>query len=114
MILVLDEKTDLPVWYDIIPRNVFDINTVMTIVNDVTDTLGIEIDALVLGAGYVSKELIGAFHICTEKTIIGRMPARKGYLFITLYWEVKALIGKVKYAFVATITHISESKRRLI
>ena len=89
------QATGLPVWYDIIPGNVLDINTVMTIVNDVADTLGIEIDSLVLDAGYVSKELIGAFHIGTEKTIIGRMPARKGYPFKTLY-----LIGKGKYAFV--------------
>jgi len=72
----------------------------MTIVNDVADTLGIEIDSLVLDAGYVSKELIGTFHIGTEKTIIGRMPARKGYPYKTLYWETKDLIGKGKYAFV--------------
>ncbi len=100
LILVLDEKTGLPVWYDIIPGNVLDINTVMTIVNDVADTLKIEIDSLVLDAGYVSKELIEAFHIGTEKTVIGRMPARKGYPYKTLYWEVKDLIGKGKYAFV--------------
>ena len=100
LILVLDEETGLPVWYDIIPGNVLDINTVMTIVNDVAETLGIEIDSLVLDAGYVSKELIQAFHIGTEKSIIGRMPARKGYPYKTLYWEVKELIGKGKYAFV--------------
>ena len=100
LILVLDEETGLPVWYDIIPGNVLDINTVMTIVNDVADTLGIEIDSLVLDAGYVSRELIGVFHIGTNKTIIGRMPARKGYPYKTLYWEVKDLIGKGKYAFV--------------
>ena len=100
LILVLDEKTGLPVWYDIIPGNVLDINTVMTIVNDVADTLKVEIDSLVLDAGYVSKELIEAFHIGTEKTIIGRMPARKGYPYKTLYWEVKDLFGKGKYAFV--------------
>lgn len=100
LILVLDEDTGLPVWYDIIPGNVLDINTVMTIVNDVSDTLGIEIDSLVLDAGYVSKELIQTFHIGTDKTIIGRMPARKGYPYKTLYWEVKDLIGKGKYAFV--------------
>ena len=28
------------------------------------------------------------------------MPARKGYPYKTLYWEVKDLIGKGKYAFV--------------
>ena len=62
LILVLDEKSGLPVWYDIIPGNVLDINTVMTVVNDV--------------------------------------PARKGYPYKTMYWEVKDLIGKGKYAFV--------------
>lgn len=36
-----------------------------------------------------------AFHIGTEKTIIGRMPAKKGYPYKTLYWEVKDLIGKL-------------------
>ena len=100
LILVLDEKSGLPVWYDIIPGNVLDINTVMTVVNDVADSLGIVIESLVLDAGYVSRELVGAFHIGTEKTIIGRMPARKGYPYKTLYWEVKDLIGKGKYAFV--------------
>lgn len=100
LILVLDEKSGIPVWYDIIPGNVLDINTVMGIVNDVADTLNIEIDSLVLDAGYVSKELINAFHIGTDKTIIGRMPARKGYPYKSLYWEVKDLIGKGKYAFV--------------
>ena len=100
LILVLDEKSGLPVWYDIIPGNVLDINTVMTVVNDVADSLGIEIESLVLDAGYVSKELVKVFHIGTEKTIIGRMPARKGYPYKTLYWEVKDLIGKGKYAFV--------------
>ena len=100
LILVLDEKSGLPVWYDIIPGNVLDINTVMTVVNDVADSLGIEIESLVLDAGYISKELVGAFHIGTEKTIIGRMPARKGYPYKTLYWEVRDLIGKGKYAFV--------------
>lgn len=100
LILVLDEKTGLPVWYDIIPGNVLDVNTIMTMVNDVADSLGIEIDSLVLDAGYISRELVEAFHIGTEKTLIGRMPARKGYPHKTLYWEVKDLIGKGKYAFV--------------
>lgn len=100
LILVLDEKTGFPVWFDIIPGNVLDINTVMGIVNDVADTLNIEIDSLILDAGYVSKDLINTFHIGTEKTIIGRMPARKGYPYKSLYWEVKNLINKGKYAFV--------------
>lgn len=100
LILVLDEASGLPVWYDIIPGNVLDINTIMNVINDVADNLTIEIESLVLDAGYVSKELVEAFHIGTDKTIIGRMPARKGYPYKTLYWETKALINRGKYAFV--------------
>ncbi|MCH4012758.1 MAG: transposase [Solobacterium sp.] len=100
LVLVLDEATGLPVWYDIIPGNVLDINTIMNVVNDVADSLGIVIDSLVLDAGYVSKDLVSAFHIGTEKTLIGRMPARKGYPYKELYWEVKPIIGKGKYSFV--------------
>lgn len=100
LVLVLDEASGLPVWYDIIPGNVLDVNTVMGTVNDVADSLGVEIESLVLDAGYVSRELLEAFHIGTGKTIIGRMPARKGYPFKTLYWEVKGLIGRGKYDFI--------------
>lgn len=100
LVLVLDEASGLPVWYDIIPGNVLDVNTVMRTVNDVADSLGVEIESLVLDAGYVSRELLEAFHIGTGKTIIGRMPARKGYPFKTLYWEVKGLIGRGKYDFI--------------
>lgn len=100
LVLVLDEATGLPVWYDIIPGNILDINTIMNVVNDVADSLGIIIDSLVLDAGYVSKDLVSAFHIGTEKTLIGRMPARKGYPYKELYWEVKPIIGKGKYSFV--------------
>lgn len=98
--LVLDDETGLPVWYDIIPGNVLDINTIMRVVNDVADSLSVIIDSIVVDAGYVSKELLGAFHIGTEKTIIGRMPAKKGFPFRELYWDVKPLFGRGKYDFV--------------
>ena len=100
LVLVLDERSGLPVWYDIIPGNILDINTLMTVVEDVSCSLNIEIDSLVLDAGYVSKELITAYNIGTEKTFIGRMPARKGYPHKSLYTECKDLIGKGKYSFV--------------
>ena len=99
LILVLDELTGLPVWYDIIPGNILDINTITNTLSDVADTLHIEIESLVLDAGYISKELIEAIHIGSVKSFIGRMPARKGYPYKTLYWESKELIGKGKYAF---------------
>ena len=100
LVLVLDEASGLPVWYDIIPGNILDINTVMNVLNDIGDSLNITINSLVLDAGYTSKELLNAFHIGTDKTIISRMPNRRGYHYKELYWQVKTLLGKGKYTFV--------------
>lgn len=100
LVLVLDEDSGLPVWYDIIPGNVLDISTIMTVVNDVAISLDITISSLVLDAGYVSKSLVEAFHIGTEKTFIGRMPARKGFPFKSLYHEFRTALDKGKYRFV--------------
>lgn len=100
LVLVLDDATGLPVWYDIIPGNVLDLSTVMNIVNDVASTLDIEIESLVLDAGYVCEPLIAAFHIGSSKSVISRMPARRGYPFKELYWQFKDQINKGKYQFV--------------
>lgn len=100
LVLVLDEQTGLPVWYDVIPGNVLDINTIMKAINDVAVSIDVSIDSMVLDAGYISKELVTAFHIGSEKTFIGRMPARRGFPHKELYWEVKPLLGKGKYTFV--------------
>ena len=99
LVLVLDEETGMPVWYDIIPGNLLDLSTTMDVVNDVAVSLDIDIDSLVLDAGYVSKELLDAFHIGTAKTIIGRMPARKGFPYKTLYHRCKSMFGRGKYEF---------------
>jgi hypothetical protein len=100
LVLVLDEGTGMPVWYDTIPGNLLDISTIKTVTDDVSVSLDIEVDSLVLDAGYVSRELVETFHIGTEKSFTGRMPARKGYPFKQLYWEVKDQIHRGKYAFV--------------
>ena len=113
LVLVLDEETGLPVWYDIIPGNVLDISTIMTVVNDVAISLDITINSLVLDAGYISKEVIHAFHNGTEKTFIGRMPARKGFPFKTLYHEFRTSLDKGKYRFVRG-GHVYFGKRKEI
>ena len=110
LVLVLDEKTGLPVWYDLIPGNILDINTIMTTVSDVASSIGIEIESLVLDAGYVSNEVVNAFHIGTDKTIIARMPARRGYPYKDLYWSMKELFPKGKYSFVRK-NHVYFGKR---
>lgn len=111
LVLVLDEGTGMPVWYGIIPSNVLDISTIMTVVNDVAVSLDITISSLVLDAGYISKEVIHAFHNGTEKKLIGRMPARKGFPFKTLYHEFRTSLGKGKYRFVRG-GHVYFGKRK--
>lgn len=112
LVLVLDDKTGLPVWYDIIPGNLLDLSTIMGIVNDVAVSLDIEIESLVLDAGYVCQPLIEAFHIGSEKSVISRMPARRGYPFKELYWQIKNEIGKGKYQFVRKDhTYFGQKKR---
>ena len=99
LVLILDQETGLPVWYEIIPGNILDINTLLTITGDVYSSLDIQISDYVLDAGYVSKEVIQAFHNGCEKTIIARMPAKKGYPYKELYRNTKDLFQKGKYQF---------------
>lgn len=100
LVLVLDEATDLPVWYSVIPGNVIDLNTIINVMEDVKTTLDIEISSLVLDAGYASKEIIRAYHIGTKKKIIVRCPFKRGYGADTAYKRVKSMIFKGKYSFV--------------
>jgi len=111
LVLILDQKTGLPVWYQIMPGNVLDFSTIMTVMSDVAESLDIRIDELVLDAGYVNKDLITAFNIDTkpyidedgesiEKYMTARMPAKNGYPFKTLYHSVKSLIHNAKYEFI--------------
>lgn len=111
MVLVLDEESGLPVWYNIMPGNVLDINTIMNVVNDIATSLETTINSLVLDAGYISKEVIHAFHNGTEKTFIGRMPARRGFPFKTLYYEFRNSLDKGKYRFVRG-GHVYFGKRK--
>ena len=129
LVLVLDKKTGIPVWYDLIPGNVLDINTLEKIRNDVTEFLELIIAEYTLDAGYCSKLLIqeffpekkndanvkieaesnndietdGATETGNEKKesgdLIVRMPARRGYPYKALYHSKKPLFGKGKYMF---------------
>ena len=57
--------------------------------------------------------MIHAFHNGTEKTFIGRMPARKGFPFKTLYHEFRGSLDKGKYRFVRG-GHVYFGKRKEI
>ena len=108
LVLILDSETGLPVWYELIPGNVFDLHTIKTVTDDVCVSLGVTVEDLVVDAGYVSKELLLNYHVESDeqgnsivpgKTFTGRMPARKGVPHKALYWKVKNLIYNPKYSF---------------
>jgi len=100
LVLILDEEHGMPVWFDIIPGNVLDVSTVMQSVEDVESNLHVSVDSLTLDAGYASRGLIEAFSLKESKSLIVRMPAKKGYPYKELYWRYKDQIPKGKYAFV--------------
>lgn len=111
LILVLDQVTGLPVWYQIIPGNVLDLSTIKSVMTDVVETLDIKITDLVLDAGYVNKDLIETFNLDTkpytdengdlvDNTLIARMPAKKGYPHKQLYQDTKKLYLQAKYEII--------------
>ena len=99
LVLILDQDSGLPVWFEIIPGNVLDISTLRDISGDVLSTLDIQISDYVLDAGYVSQSIIKAFKIGSDKTMTARMPAKKGYPYKELYQNTKELLHKGKYQF---------------
>ena len=97
MFLVLDDQTDLPVWYGTTPGNVLDLSTINDISSDTFISVGIEIDSMVLDAGYITKEFLSHYTVNSEKTFIGKSPAKRGFQFKTRYHEVKNMIPNAKY-----------------
>ncbi len=106
LVLILDEASLRPIWFDIIPGNVLDINTLRYVTKDVEVSLGIHLNGFVLDAGYASKDLIQSFEFqgadedIPEKKYLARMPAKRGYPHRTLYTQMKDLFSKAKYDFI--------------
>ena len=106
LVLIIDQKTTYPLWFDIIPGNVLDVNTLKVKARDVEISIGIKINGYVLDAGYVSRELIQDFPLQQEneskpvRNYLARMPARKGYPYRSLYTRIKPLLKNAKYYFI--------------
>ena len=106
LVLILDEATLRPIWFDIIPGNVLDISTLKHITKDVEVSLDIQLNGFYLDAGYASKELVKSFIIqgkdepVPEKKYLVRMPAKRGYPHRSLYTQMKNLFSKAKYDFI--------------
>lgn len=100
LVIVLDKETGLPVWFQIVPGNVLDFQTTKTLLADVEESLGIRIEELVLDAGYVSKELLQSLDGGEFKSLIARMPAKKGYPYRGLFHDSKGHLRQGRYTFV--------------
>ena len=106
LILILDEATLRPIWFDVIPGNVLDINTLKYVTKDVEVSLGIHLNGFFLDAGCASRELVKSFVIqkpnepMPEKKYLVRMPAKRGYPHRSLYTQMKDLFSKAKYDFI--------------
>lgn len=102
LVFVLDIRTGLPVWFEIIPGNVLDLSTIMDVTERVSKLFGVTISDMVLDAGYVCKNVIKAYNRDNnaDKTLIARMPAKKGYGVDDLFNETRRLFSNAKYGFV--------------
>lgn len=102
LVLVLDIRTGLPVWFDLIPGNVLDLSTIMNVTEKVSRFIDIRIEDMVLDAGYVCKDVITAYNLDDnrDKTLIARMPAKNGYDFDGLFQRTHSMFSNAKYGFV--------------
>ncbi len=110
MVLVLDEETNLPVWFSLIPGNVLDLQTLKKMDSDVLETLDVHIDSYVLDAGYLTKSVLSEFNNETKpytdeagnehrRLLLAKMPARQGFPFHELYKVCLPYFHHVKYQF---------------
>ena len=98
----IDSESGMPVWYSLFSGNIQDTNTLLKELDNVETSVGVSMDELVLDAGYISKELINAYHLedgGKNISFTGRMPARKGFPFKTLYHMCGGAIHQAKYCF---------------
>ncbi len=100
LMLVLDEATGLPVWHEWLPGNALNFSAIMNVLNNAGAMLDVEIEQLVLDAGYINKELLQAFHAASSKKIIIRLPVKKEFFYRRLYEECQSLMSRSSHDFV--------------
>lgn len=102
MVLIVDIRSGLPVWFDLIPGNVLDLSTIMDVTERVSRLIDVQVEDMVLDAGYVCKDVINAYNRDDnpDKTLIARMPAKNGFGFDELFEATHNLFSNAKYGFV--------------
>lgn len=99
LVFILDKWLGLPVWFMPLVGNVLDMNTIRGVMDDVKESLGIIIEDIIVDAGYVTKDLFLAQKDNLFKSLIARMPARKGFPFKELYNKTKSHFRMGRYEF---------------
>ena len=74
--IVLEKTTGYPVWFDVIPLDVGDLQAAWQVMTDVSEALDLETDSLAHDSAYVSEDLAEWIHQGTEKSMIARLPDR--------------------------------------
>ena len=110
LVLILDQETGLPVWFEIIPGNVLDLSTIANIAENVYTSVGVTVESVVLDAGYVTQDLLKSLNsesvqaedsdIKRIRVMTARMPAKKGYPYKDLYEKNKRNIVNHKGDFI--------------
>lgn len=108
--LVLDIRTNIPLWFEIIPANTLNERILQSVSSKVKEALDVTISSFALGAGYARKELFQEFNrnsfaakdkngIIRERTLLAGMPASAPYPHHELYETCKPDISNVEYLF---------------
>jgi len=102
LVLVLDERSGLPVWYTIIAGNLLDLSTLENTLIDVAESLDVKISSFVLDAGYASAQVLKYFHSGegAGKSLTVRMPPKNGYPYKSLYHKARPLMANAKHEFI--------------
>lgn len=69
LVLLLDLKTHIPVWFEVIPTNFLALNSITSITKEVKQSLDLDVDHLALASRYASVELFQKYNI-TNNTYI--------------------------------------------
>ena len=112
LVLVLDQANGKPVWFDFINGNTLDFQTVGNVCEELDIQLAIDIQSMIVDAGYACQELFDRYNIenyemadketgeVFHRLMVARMPDKNGYPYGDLYQEVKDDLHNARYQFI--------------
>ena len=98
LVMILDEKTRVPLWYEVIDGDPIDLYAINEVVKQVAKKLNVRIDAFALGRKYAFKELF-QYVQKQDSSVVVRMPFLKDYPYKALYEHEKVKLDQSDYRF---------------